>query len=76
MLYIDDRLNGEVLTREGPWSKPWEERSDIERLEAAQTALFLVATILIQLGSTIGISKSVLHPAKSLEYLGFIIDTE
>lgn len=35
-----------------------------------------MATILIQLGYMIGISQSVLHPAKSLEYLGFIIDTE
>lgn len=74
-LYIDDRLNGEVLAEKGPWAKPWAERSDRERLEAAETTLFLVVSLLSHLGYTIGIAKSVLQPTKRLEYLGFVVDT-
>ena len=76
LLYIDDRLTAEVLTCKGPRCKPWDERSESDSLAAAKTALFIVATLLIQLSNTIGLSKSVLNPTKSLEYLGFIIDTE
>ena len=74
-LYIDDRLNGELLTPKGPWAKPWLERSDSYRLAAATTTIFIVASVLIRLGYTIGIAKSVFQPTKTLEYLGFIVDT-
>ena len=32
--------------------------------------------MLVELGYTIGISKSVLYPTTSLEYLGFLVDSE
>ena len=32
--------------------------------------------MLLELGYTIGISKSVLYPTTSLEYLGFLVDSE
>jgi hypothetical protein len=63
------------LAQEGPWAKSWPERSDCDRLAAAKTNIFIVSSVLIRLGYTIGISKSVLHPTRSLEYLGFIVDT-
>lgn len=74
-LYIDDRLNGELVTVSGPWSMPHSERSE-EFLRAASTAAILIsAPLLIELGYTIGLSKSVLTPCKRVEYIGFIVDT-
>ena len=60
-LYIDDRLNGELVTASGPWPVPHSEQLEV--------------SLLIKLGYTIGLSKSVLIPCKRLEYLGFIVDT-
>ena len=37
--------------------------------------IFIVASLLIQLGYTIGIQKSVLYPAKRIEYLGHVVDS-
>ena len=37
---------------------------------------FCCPVCLIELGYTIGISKSVLHPTTSLEYLGFVVDSQ
>ena len=68
-LYIDYRLNGELLTPSGPWSQHPLNRSREYRLLAAKAALFVVRSILVELGYTIGIKKSVLSPATALEYL-------
>ena len=74
-LYIDDRLNGELLRSTGFWSVLPEHRSEEFRFNAANAALFVVLAVLVSLGYTIGIKKSVLHPTTSLEYLGFIVDS-
>ena len=70
-LYIDDRLNGELLTPSGP-----QDRSREYRIDAAKSALFVVLSVLVQLGYTIGIKKSILWPSTAVEYLGLIIDSE
>ena len=75
-LYIDDRLNGELLSPRGPWSVLPRDRSRECRISAAKSALFVVLLVLVQLGYTIGIKKSVLWPSTAVEYLGFIIDSE
>ena len=75
-LYIDDRLNGELITSYGPWSTPFSERSDDFRLSAATSALYIVVSLLMKLGYTIGLKKSVLVPTTQLEHLGFIVDSE
>ena len=36
----------------------------------------MVLSVLVQLGYTIGINKSILWPSMVVEYLGFIIDSE
>jgi len=41
-LYIDDRLNGELLTSSGPWALPPSQRSNSFRFEAARAAIFIV----------------------------------
>ena len=74
-LYIDDRLNGELSTQSGAWSVLFANRRREYRLCAAKAALFIVLSVVVELGYTIGISKSVLHPTTSLEYLGFIVDS-
>ena len=71
-LFIDDRLNGEIITATGPWSK----RPRALRLEAAKAALYVVLSLLLELGDTTGMKKSVLAPTTSLEYLGLIVDSD
>ena len=69
-LYIDDRLNGELLRPTGSWSILPADRSLQFRLLAATGAIFVVLSVLVDLGYTIGIKKSVLVPVTSLGYLG------
>ena len=73
-LYIDDCLNGELLTKSDPWSILYSDRREEFRVKAATAAIF-VFSVLVELGYTIGISKSVLYPTTSLEYLGFLVDS-
>ena len=75
-LYIDDRLNGELLSPSGPLSVLPRDRSREYCLDVAKSALFVVLSVLVQLGYTIGLKKSVLWPSTAVEYLGFIIDSE
>ena len=74
-LYIHDRLTGEIMTGTGSWSVPPEARDKEYRYKAAMAALWCVLVVLAKLGYTIGISKSVLCPTTSLEYLGLIVDS-
>ena len=73
-LYIDDRLNGELLTSSGPWSVLRACRQEQFRRDAAAAAIFCVLSVLVYFGYTIGISKSVFIPTTSLEYLGLVVD--
>ena len=43
--------------------------------DAATAAIFCVLSVLVYLGYTIGISKSVFIPTTSLEYLGLVVDS-
>ena len=61
-MHIDDHLNGEVFTSSGPWSATPSVRSDAFWFLAPQVAIFVVLSLLVRLGCTIGIAKSVLHP--------------
>ena len=69
-LYIDDRLNGELFTPTGTWAVIPSVRSNAFRKRAATTAIFIVLSVLVRLGYTIGIPKSTLYPVQLLEYLG------
>ena len=75
-LYMDDRLNGDLLTTQGPWSLLPAERSTQFRMDAAKVVIYVVLSVLVSLGYTIGIKKSVLWPTTSLEFLGLIVDSE
>ena len=72
-LFIDDRLNGELLTSQGPWSLLPAERP---RMDAAKAAIYVLLSVLVSLGYTIGIKKSVLWPTTALEFIGLIVDSE
>jgi len=74
-LYIDDRLNGEVFTSSGSWSAPPSAPWDAFRFLPTQAAIFVVLSLLVRLGYTIGIAKSVLQPVRSFEFLGFVVDS-
>ena len=72
---MDDRLNGELLTCQGPWSVLPQNRSQEYRFSAAIAAIFCVLSLLVDLGYTIGITKSVLYLTTSVEYLGLTMDS-
>ena len=74
-LYIDDRLNGELLTSSGPCSVLPACRQEQFRRDAATPAIFCVLSVLVYLGYTIGIGKSVFIPTTSMEYLGLVVDS-
>ena len=74
-LYIDNRHNGQlqVSLDQGPYRslKTVEGRN----LEAAKSAVFLVAYYLIDLGYFLGLSKSILTPQQVVPYLFFLSDS-
>lgn len=74
-LYIDDRLNGEILTSTRPWLVLPAYRQPEYRFKAALAAIFCVLSVLVDLGYSIGISKSVLFPTTVVEYLGLLADS-
>ena len=74
-LYIDDRLNGELVTSQGPWSVLPENRGQEYKFGAATAAIYCVLSLLVDLGYTIGIAKPVLYPTTSVEYLGLTVDS-
>lgn len=71
-LYIDDRLNGELFTSVGFWSRPINQR---DSFQAAEAALFTVSKVLVHLGYFLGNKKCVLTPVMSISYLGMIVDS-
>ena len=74
-LYIDDRHNGQlqIPTIQGAYAKF--ANPDEHNLEAAKSAIFLVAYFLIKLGCFLGLPKSILMPCKIVPYLGFLSDS-
>lgn len=70
-LYIDDRLNGEVFNSSGPCSAPSSARSDDFRFLAPQAAIFVVLSLLVRLGYTIGIVKFFLAAGEVFGASGF-----
>lgn len=73
-----DRLSdGELVTTQRPWSILLENRGQEYRFSAATTtaAIYSVLSLLVDLGYTIGITKSVLYPTTSVEYLGLTVDS-
>lgn len=47
-LYIDDRLNGELLTKSGSWSILTANRPEEFRLNAAKASIFIVLSVLVE----------------------------
>ena len=74
-LYIDDRLNGELFSSEGFWSRPISRRNPDYSYRSAVVALYIVCTVLVGLGYFLGIPKCVLAPATRIQYLGLIVDS-
>ena len=75
-LYIDDRLNGELVTSQGLLlSILPENRRQEYRFSAATAAIYCVLSLLVDLGYTISITKSVLYPTTSVEYLELTVDS-
>ena len=74
-LYIDDRLNGELFTSEGYWSRPISQRNREFSFQAAVAALFIVVKVLVHLGYFLGLKKCVLIPVTRIVYLGMIVES-
>ena len=69
-LYIDDRLNGEIFTNEGYWSKLVGERDAVFSKQSADAVLYIVSRLLIQLEYFLGLKKCVLMPVNCITCLG------
>ena len=74
-LYIDDRLNGEIFTNEGYWSKPVGERDAVFSKQSAEADLYIVCRPLIQLGYILGLKKCVLMPVNCITFLGMEVNS-
>ena len=73
-LYIDDRLNGELFTKKGFWSRPIGQRDTGYSYKSAEAALYIVCKDLTHLGYLLGLKKCVLAPTQRILYLGMLID--
>ena len=69
-LYIDDRLNGELFTKKGFWSRPIGQRDTGYSYKSAEAALYIVCKVLTHLGYFLGLKKCVLAPTQRILYLG------
>ena len=74
-LYINDRLNGELFTKKGFWSRPIGQRDTGYSYKSAEAALYIVCKVLTHLGHFLGVKKFVLAPAQRILYLGMLIDS-
>ena len=74
-LYIDDRLNSELLSRDGCWWLPPIETDRVFSLKAAQAAIYIVCYFPVDLGYFLGLAKSILQPSTRMTYLGLVVDT-
>ena len=74
-LYIDDRLNGELFALKDFWSRPLLKRTPEYSYQSAKAALYIVCSVLVNLGYFLGLSKCVLVPVTKIRYLGMIVDS-
>ena len=74
-LYIDHRLNSELVSRDGRWSVPPIERDRDFSFEAARAAIYVVCYPLVDLGYFLVLAKSVLQQSTRIIYLGLVVDT-
>ena len=75
LLYIDDRLNGELFSNKSYWSKPISKRCVLFRRESAEAALNIVCRLMVHLGYFLGLRKCVLVPVNCITYLGMEVNS-
>ena len=75
LLYIDDCHNGQLQVSFEKGEYGALATADERNSAAATSAIFLIAYCLIRLGYFLGLSKSILIPAKIVPYLGFMADS-
>ena len=59
---------------EGFWSRPLSQRPPAYSYQSAEVALYLVCTVLVNLGYFLGIPKCSLAPVTQIQYLGMIVE--
>lgn len=74
-LYIDDRLNGELFALKGFWPRPLLQRTPEYSYQTAEAALYIVCTVLVNLGYFLGLSKCILVTVTRIRYLSMIVDS-
>ena len=68
-LYIDDRLNGERFASKGFWSCPLLQRTPEYSYQSAEATLYIVCSVLANVGYFLGLSKCVLSSVTRIRYL-------
>ena len=74
-LYIDDCLNGELFASKCFWSRPLSQRTPEYSFQSAEVALYIVCSVLLNLGYFLGLSKCVLVPVTRILYLCMLVDS-
>ena len=74
-LCIDDRLNREIFTNEGYWSRLIAERDTVYSKQSAEAAVYIVCKLLVHLGYFLGLGKCVLRPTNCITYLGMVVNS-
>ena len=73
-LYIDDHLNGELFSSEGFWSCPLSQRTPAYSYQSAEVEMYIVCTVLLNLGYFLDISKCALAPVTWIQHAGMIVE--
>ena len=63
------------MSRDGCWSVPPFERDRDFSFRVAQAAIYIVCSLLVDLGYFLGLAKSVRQPSTRITYLGLVVDT-
>ena len=56
------------------WSRPLSQRNSAYSYQSAEVALYIVCTVLVNLGYFLGISKCSLAPVTQIQYVGMIVE--
>jgi len=73
-LYIDDHLNGELFSSEGLWSRSLSQRTPAYSYQSAEVEMYIVCTVLVNLGYFLDIPKCALASVTRIQHVGMIVE--
>ena len=74
-LYVDDRVNGELFTKKGFWSRPIGQLDSEYNYKSAKAALHIICKVLTHLGYFLGLKTDSLLGNADRSYIASIFDS-